>query len=84
MLSLLKPVVALALLASTAISATIPTFTQAQIDSGEAIRTLGKIAYDNAMARAAKATTGCTKDKVRIRKEWYVYHHRQGHHQQNH
>ncbi|KAK4443684.1 tyrosinase [Podospora aff. communis PSN243] len=70
MLSILKPVAAVALLAGAAISATIPTFTQAQIDSGEAIRKLGQIAYDTAMARAAKATTGCTKDKVRIRKEW--------------
>ncbi|OIW29032.1 Di-copper centre-containing protein [Coniochaeta ligniaria NRRL 30616] len=53
-----------------AVSATIPTFTQAQIDSGEAIRQLSKIAYDTAMARAAKATSGCTKDKIKIRKEW--------------
>lgn len=58
------------MLAGMALSATIPKFTQAQIDSGEAIRQLGKIAYDTAMARAAKATTGCTKDKVKIRKEW--------------
>lgn len=57
-------------LASTALAASIPTFTQAQIDSGEAIRQLGKIAYDNAMARVAKSTSGCTKDKVKIRKEW--------------
>lgn len=74
MLSMLKPVAAAALLAGMAISAAIPTFTQAQIDSGEAIRQLGKIAYDNAMARAAKATSGCTKDKVKIRKEWYVFY----------
>jgi len=72
MLSVLKPVAAAALFAGMAISAVIPTFTQAQIDSGEAIRQLGKIAYDNAMARAAKATSGCTKDKVKIRREWYV------------
>lgn len=70
MLSILKTAAAVALLAGMAISATIPTFTQAQIDSGEAIRQLGKIAYDTAMARAAKATTGCTKDKIKVRKEW--------------
>jgi len=69
MLSVLK-LVAAAALAGMAIGATIPTFTQAQIDSGEAIRKLGQIAYDTSMARAAKATSGCTKDKVRIRKEW--------------
>jgi len=55
--------------AANALSA-IPTFTAAEIDSGAAIRQLGKIAYDNAMARVAKATSGCTKDKVKIRKEW--------------
>ncbi len=70
MLAILKSAAAVALLAGMAISVTIPTFTQAQIDSGEAIRQLGKIAYDTAMARAAKATSGCTKDKVKIRKEW--------------
>jgi tyrosinase len=48
----------------------IPSFTQAEIDSGKALQVLGKIAYDNAMARVAKATSGCTKDKVKIRKEW--------------
>ena len=48
----------------------IPTFTAAEIDSGEAIRKLGKIAYDNALARVAKSTSGCTKDNVKIRKEW--------------
>ncbi len=69
-LALLKAAVAGALLAGLAIGATIPTFTQAQVDSGEAIRQLSKIAYDTAMERAAKATSGCTKDKVKIRKEW--------------
>ena len=62
-----------ALLVGTVVSAPtaeIPKFTQAEVDSGQAIRELGRIAYDNAMARASKATTGCTKDKVRIRKEW--------------
>jgi tyrosinase len=70
MLSFAKTAAVVAVLAGVAIGATIPTFTQAQIDSGEALRQLGKIAYDTAMARAAKATTGCTKDKVKIRKEW--------------
>lgn len=70
MLSLVKTAAVVAVLAGTALGASIPTFTQAQIDSGEAIRQLGKIAYDTAMARAAKATTGCTADKVKIRKEW--------------
>lgn len=70
MLSIMKLAVATALLAGIAVSSTIPTFTQAQIDSGEAIRQLSKIAYDTSMARAAKATSGCTKDKIRYRKEW--------------
>ncbi|KAL2264061.1 hypothetical protein VTK26DRAFT_2847 [Humicola hyalothermophila] len=50
--------------------AQIPSFTQEEIDSGYAIQELGRIAYENAMARAAEATSGCTKDKVRVRKEW--------------
>ena len=71
----MKPLILLvsALLAGSAVgapTAQIPTFTQGEIDSGKAIRELGRIAYENAMARAAKATTGCTKDKVRVRKEW--------------
>ncbi|KAK3389873.1 hypothetical protein B0H63DRAFT_105026 [Podospora didyma] len=70
MRSILKSVAAVAVLAGMTLSAAVPTFTQAQIDSGEALRQLGKIAYDTAMARAAKATTGCTKDKIKIRKEW--------------
>jgi len=72
MVSMAKLLGACALLAAGMASAAIPTFTQAQVDSGEALRQLGKIAYDNAMARAAKATMGCTKDKIKIRKEWYV------------
>lgn len=72
---MMKSIVLLAsaLLAGSAVSAPtaeIPSFTQAEMDSGKAIRELGRIAYENAMARAAKATTGCTKEKVRIRKEW--------------
>lgn len=67
---LVQTIATVVAVAGAALGAVIPTFTQAQIDSGEAIRQLGKIAYDNAMARAAKATTGCTKDKVKIRKEW--------------
>jgi len=47
-------------------------FSAEDIDSGRAIQALGQIAYDNAMARVAKATQGCTKDKLKIRKEWYV------------
>lgn len=52
--------------------AAIPTFSAADIDSGKALKDLSKLAYDNAMARVAKATTGCTKDKVKFRKEWWV------------
>lgn len=50
----------------------LPSFSTAEIDSGRAIQQLSRIAYDNAMARVAKATTGCTKDKVKVRKEWLV------------
>jgi len=40
------------------------------IECGKALKDLGQIAYDNAMARVNAATSGCTKDKVKIRKEW--------------
>lgn len=65
--------VGLALGATTPSASTpIPTFSAQEIVSGSAIRQLSQIAYDNAMARAAAATTGCTKDKVKIRQEWCV------------
>lgn len=72
MLSITKVAAATALVVGMAACTSIPTFTQAQIDSGDAIRQLGKMAYDIALARAAKATSGCSKDKIRIRKEWRV------------
>jgi len=52
------------------VAAAIPSFTAEQITSGKAIQQLGAIAYENAMARVNAATSGCTKDKVKIRKEW--------------
>jgi tyrosinase len=63
-----------ALFAGSTLSAptAIPTFTAEEINSGKAIQALGKLAYDNAMARLAKSTSGCTKDNVKIRKEWWV------------
>ena len=64
---------ALAVPAPSASSAlALPSFSASDIDSGRAIQDLSKLAYDTAMARVAKATTGCTKDKVKIRKEWCV------------
>ncbi len=57
--------------AAAAATPAIPSFTVEEMDSGEAIRQLGKMAYDNAMARLAKVTTGaCTKDNVKVRREW--------------
>ena len=63
---------AVALFATLALGApsAIPSFSAADIESGKAIQALGKIAFDNAMARVNKATSGCTKDNVKIRKEW--------------
>lgn len=72
----MKSVIALvgASLVGLALGATtpIPSFTAAEISSGAAMQQLGKIAYDNAMTRLANATSGCTKDTVKIRKEWWV------------
>ncbi|KAL2115299.1 hypothetical protein VTJ04DRAFT_9554 [Mycothermus thermophilus] len=48
----------------------IPNFTQEEIDSGYALRELSRIAYENAMARVEKSTSGCTKENVQIRREW--------------
>ncbi len=56
--------------ATAAARPALPSFSMSEIDSGKATRQLSKTAYDNAMARVAKAKTGCTKDKVKIRKEW--------------
>lgn len=51
-------------------AAAIPSFTAEEITSGKAIQELGRIAYETAMERVNKATSGCTKDNVKIRKEW--------------
>ena len=45
-------------------------FSQAEIDAGQALTNLSKTAYDIAMARAEQGKNGCTKDKVKVRKEW--------------
>jgi hypothetical protein len=50
--------------------AAIPSYSAADITSGKALQDMGKLAYDIAMARVNAAKSGCTKDKVKIRKEW--------------
>lgn len=47
-------------------------YDQDAIDSGKALADLSQEAYDNAFSRLVKEGTRCTKDNVRVRKEWYV------------
>ncbi|KAI0881487.1 Di-copper centre-containing protein [Annulohypoxylon maeteangense] len=44
-------------------------YPQADIDSGKALKDMGKLAYDTALARL-DGTGKCTKENVRVRKEW--------------
>ncbi|ETS81132.1 hypothetical protein PFICI_06134 [Pestalotiopsis fici W106-1] len=53
------------------VSATIPQYTQEQINSGDALKDLSKLAYENAMSRLeSNGTSGCNKDNVKVYKEW--------------
>lgn len=47
-------------------------FTQEEIDSGAALKSISKQAFDAAMARLPESGEGCTKENVRVRKEWRV------------
>lgn len=63
-----------ALLASSLVGASLAAdYSQEDIDSGKVLTELSKTAYDNAMARlsAETSTSGCNKDNVHVRKEWY-------------
>lgn len=50
-------------------------YSQADIDSGQALSDMSQTAYDNAMGRVASGESGagCTPENVRVRKEWYVF-----------
>lgn len=48
-------------------------YTQEDIESGAALKTLSKIAYENALSRLdSGGTTKCNKENVKVYKEWYV------------
>lgn len=47
-------------------------FTQEEIDSGDVLKVLSKQALDAAMARLPDSGEGCTKENVRVRREWQV------------
>lgn len=61
----------LAALAATSLAAA-QDFTQEDIDSGAALKSLSQQALDAAMARLPESGDGCTKENVRVRKEWWV------------
>lgn len=73
---ILKPILSLlaasASLQGLALGQTTTKYSQADIDSGKAIQQMSKTAFDNAMKRLPASGPGCTKENVRIRKEWYV------------
>lgn len=43
---------------------------QADVESGKALADYSKTAFDNAMKRLDQSDSACTKDNVKIRKEW--------------
>jgi tyrosinase len=45
----------------------------ADIDSGKVLANFSKVAYDTALARIAAGKSTCTKDNVKVRKEWCDY-----------
>lgn len=45
-------------------------YPQADIDSGKVLQELSKTARENALARLGKSSSTCTKENVRVRKEW--------------
>lgn len=50
-------------------------YSQADVDSGQALFDMSQTAYDNAMDRVARGASGagCTPENVRVRREWYVF-----------
>lgn len=64
----------LAALAATSLVAAQDTpqfqFTQEEIDSGAALQSLSEKALENALARLPETGEGCTRETVRVRKEW--------------
>ncbi|KAI1842959.1 hypothetical protein JX266_010812 [Neoarthrinium moseri] len=45
-------------------------YPQSDIDSGKVLANLSQTAYNNAMSRLAISTGTCTKENVKVRKEW--------------
>ncbi|KAI0096307.1 Di-copper centre-containing protein [Hypoxylon sp. NC0597] len=45
-------------------------YPQADIDSGKVLQELSKTAKENALTRLEKSSSTCTKENVRVRKEW--------------
>ena len=45
-------------------------FTQEEIDAGDALKSLSQQALDAALARLPESGEGCTRENVRVRKEW--------------
>ncbi|KAI2604552.1 Di-copper centre-containing protein [Hypoxylon fragiforme] len=67
----IKNLLSLALLGALATALAPLDFPQEDIDSGKALQEIGRTAYDTAIARLeAHPTAKCTKDNVRVRKEW--------------
>lgn len=57
-----------ALAASSMVAA--QDFTPEEIDSGDALKALSKQALDAALERLPESGEGCTRENVRVRKEW--------------
>ena len=73
-----KSLIWLGLAVSSVVAAPVDdgnSFSQAQQDNGDAMLSLSQKAYNNAMSMSQASRQkvgGCTPDKIKVRKEWYV------------
>lgn len=73
-MGLVKKLLSLALLGASLQGLALgQDFPQEDIDSGKALIQISATAKANALARLeASPSSGCTKENIRVRKEWYV------------
>lgn len=58
-------------------AASPPEYPQEDIDSGNALQDMSRLSKEAALKRISEnPTETCNPDTVRIRKEWYVHHHK--------
>jgi len=54
----------------TGVAAQTYEFSEEELTSGDALKALSKQAMENALARLPESGEGCTRENVKVRKEW--------------